>query len=202
MKTRSDFVSNSSSSSFVVITDTGQEVLPRARPQDDGPLVLPSDFGESEFGWQTEKYRDFWSKLNWCAIMARDKKDMEEYETEEESLKEQVQKPWFRADDMYALLKKVCADLGLGEVSVKTGSNTYDDLDCGYVDHQSAVGEEPRNARMFETEKKLRDFLVNSGSYIDNSNDNGGRDDDEWDCSTHRYSSDPGDYYAAAPGQG
>ena len=70
MKTRIDFVSNSSSASFIVITDSGKEV----RPMYDGDLVLPdSEFGEMEFGWQTDKYNDFWSKLNWCAIVVRTK---------------------------------------------------------------------------------------------------------------------------------
>ena len=50
---------------------------------------------------------------------------------------------------------------------------------------------------MFQSEKMLYDFLFNSGSYIDNSNDNGGRDDDEYDWKLRRYSSQPEDYYKA-----
>lgn len=54
---------------------------------------------------------------------------------------------------------------------------------------------------MFRTEKTLRDFLLNDGSYIDCSNDNGGRDDDEYDWNKHRYSSQPDDYYKVAERQ-
>ena len=48
MKIRIDFVSNSSSASFIVITDSGKEV----RPRYDGNLVLPdSELGQTGFGW-------------------------------------------------------------------------------------------------------------------------------------------------------
>ena len=96
---------------------------------------------------------------------------------------------------MYANLKKVLADVGLTNVFIEFDPDKYNSLDSGYIDHQSNIGEEPDNARMFETEKTLRDFLLNEGSYIDNSNDNGGRDDDEYDWNANRYSSQPSDYY-------
>ena len=192
MKTRIDFVSNSSSSSFIVITDSGNEV----RPRYDGNLVLPDrELGQAEFGWQTEKYGDFWSKLNWCAIVVRTKYNQEKYDTPDETLKEQVSKPWFRSDAMLDLLKKVCADIGFENISVNLDEDYADDEHGGYIDHQSNIGEEPDNGRMFRTEKTLCDFLLNDGSYIDCSNDNGGRDDDEYDWNKHRYSSQPEDYY-------
>lgn len=101
---------------------------------------------------------------------------------------------------MFDLLRKVCSDAGLANISVDLDRDSYtyaDDLHGGYIDHQSNVNEEPANGRMFQTEKTLYDFLFNEGSYIDNSNDNGGRDDDEYDYVKRRYSSQPEDYYKA-----
>jgi hypothetical protein len=194
MKTRRDFVSNSSSASFIVITDTGAaQRLSAAEEQ----YTLPDpEFGESAFGWQTEKYGDVRSKLNWCAIVLRDKREQEKYDNPDETLRECVEKPWFRFAEMEKMFLKVCSDAGL-RVKIRPPSDEYD-YDC-YIDHQSAVGEAPENARMFKSEKALRDFLFNGGSYIDCSNDNGGRDEDEYDWTTRRYSSQPEDYYKAKP---
>ena len=197
MKTRNDYVSNSSSASFIVITDTGGWTTPAANP-DDAAYTLPSpDAGELEFGWQTERYYDLSSKLNWCAIILRSKREQEKYDTSDETLKECVKNPWFRSSEMEKTFMKVCSDAGINVAMAWHRKD--DDLDDyshdGYIDHQSNVGETPENARMFRSEKTLRDFLFNDGSYIDCSNDNGGRDDDDYDFNTGRYSSQPDDYY-------
>ena len=195
MKKRADFVSNSSSSSFIVITDSGP--WSRASTAEGEIEAVPrSEYGECDFGWQTEKYRDFWSKLNWCAIIAREKRAMEKNEQADETFKANVEKPWFRYSEMEALLKKVCADAGVS-IEIDFSEDEYGGFKYGYIDHQSNIREEPDNARMFRDEKTLRDFLFNDGSYIDNSNDNGGRDDDEYDFDKRRYSSQPDDYYKA-----
>ena len=199
MKDRNDFVSNSSSSSFIVITDSGAFDAPRSFCGEK--VTLPNaEFGQTEFGWQTERYGDFWSKLNWCAIVISDKRGMEEGDGPEDELSERVLEPWYRADEMERNLKEVCAELGY-DVSVRRKGEDECEWDYGYIDHQSAIFEDPDNARMFKTKKALRDFLTNSGSYIDNSNDNGGRDDDEWDDVAGRYSSQPEDYYKAGPAE-
>ena len=46
---------------------------------------------------------------------------------------------------------------------------------------------------MFKDEQTLYDFIANDASYIDNSNDNGGRDD-EWDDDNHCWKDRPHDY--------
>ena len=197
MKNRIDFVSNSSSSSFIVITDSGRFATPLKAPDRVNRVIPDSEFGETCFGWQTEKYYDFWSKLNWCAIVVLTKRSLEEDETSADEFKDEVVKPWFRAKEMERMLKDVCAEFGYDIVLSKS---CIDDLDA-YIDHQSNIYEEPENARMFASEKTLRDFLFNDGSYIDNSNDNGGRDDEEYDCDTGKYSSQLPDYYKVKPGR-
>ena len=166
-------------------------------PRGNGQVAIPNpEFGEACFGWQTEKYYDFWSKLNWCAIIAITKRGLESDETSADEFKDEIAKPWFRAEAMTRLLKKVCAEFGYEIVLAERN----DDLEF-YIDHQSNIWDEPANARMFESEKALYDFLVNDGSYIDNSNDNGGRDDEDYDFDRNRYSSQPDDYYDVQAGE-
>ena len=71
---RLDFVSNSSSSSHIVIADEiNNEYLPIV--MNIKKIYLPSkELGTHCFGWEWVNYRDFWSKLNFCAIQLHDLK--------------------------------------------------------------------------------------------------------------------------------
>ena len=66
MKIRNGFVSNSSSSSFIVIRDTSIKI-PKF---DTNKLCFPADFPGSttEFGWGPEEISDFASKVNFAYI--------------------------------------------------------------------------------------------------------------------------------------
>lgn len=61
MKIRNGFVSNSSSSSFIVISSRGS-------------IVKPTEIyifeGNYEFGWGVVKYKSVEDKINWCLLMA------------------------------------------------------------------------------------------------------------------------------------
>jgi len=200
MKARCDFVSNSSSSSFIVISDKGEKKVPNFEGES---LFVPCDYGCKSFQWQTERYYDFYSKLNWCAIIIMSLKDQERYDKSSEKLEVDVTKPWFKSSEMANMLTKVCKERFGLSVEIAHYSETDDDdkqldeyYDIGGIDHQSNVGESPENARMFMTEKSLYDFLSNSHSFIDNSNDNGGRDS-EFDEAKNMFVFNPpipGDY--------
>ena len=164
MKFRTDFVSNSSSSSFIVISNSGIQQHEFAK-QD---VSIPSDSfgGCTQFWWQFKQYHDFWSKLNWCAICINDMKAIEKRESSQEKMKRTVGNPWFDSKAMTAMLKKVCKEkFGL---KVKVVATDYHSS----IDHSSTIRERPENGRMFQTEQMLLDFLGNSSSYIDNGNDN------------------------------
>lgn len=153
MKIRSDFVSNSSSSSFVVIGGSDNKTMPFEWSLI--PILLPSKQGCYEFGWSVNTYNDFWSKLNWCALMISD---------ERHNNKE-------HAEEMEALLKEVCAMNFNLNVAIMS-----DEKICelgAYIDHQSSIVEKPQNAIMFKNSSKLIRFLSSSESYIETGNDNG-----------------------------
>lgn len=192
MKTRNDFVSNSSSSSYIVITNTGKYVNPFINTFEIIELPMKYD-GCREFGWQTEKYYDICSKLNWASIVILDKIDLESGETSSEYLTSEISKPWFRAEAMENMLKKVCKEKFGIDVELRKDEYRDHSWEVGYIDHQSSIRESPENGRMFMTKEMLYDFLANDNSYIDNSNDNGGRDD-EWDDELECIPPPPNDY--------
>lgn len=145
MKIRNGFVSNSSSSSFIVISSDYNELLPSI------PEVLTFSHsmrcGSYEFGWEEYAHNDFYSKFNFCVIQAS-------------YIPEKFLEYWF-------MLENVMKSIGVTiEYDVEV-ENTY-----AYIDHQSA-SYEGMNMEMFEDEQTLHDFLFGNNSYIQTGNDNG-----------------------------
>jgi len=142
MKIRTGFVSNSSSSSFIVINNSGTRVHP---PFSDR-LYIDMTSGEYEFAWQIEDYNDFNSKFNWCYIIATYKID--ETERLHQMLREAIEE-----------------ELG---VPVEINWNAQSEFDY-YIDHGSV---EDHNMAMFDSKEELKLFLFDPASYIHNDNDN------------------------------
>lgn len=148
MKFRKGFVSNSSSSSFVVID------------RSNSPLVIPnikgSEFevgklGETEFGWGPETIDDIFSRINFAYIQAlyghKDWVDM----------LDDVLKEYLKVDTI---------------VNCITVDYDVDNLICGYIDHASSA-QEGQNTEIFDDRDTLIRFLFGPKSYIELDNDNG-----------------------------
>ena len=98
MKTRQSLVSNSSSTSFVVISD--KELV---FPTYDENLVVDDSFGESEFGWGPDKYYDTGSKIVFAYLQTRCEKNEPWLKMLEEVIKEKcnVSNITWKVDDGY-----------------------------------------------------------------------------------------------------
>lgn len=189
MKLRIDFVSNSSSSSFIVIKDTNIEDPLEKYPDiqflysEYEPLMLPSGEygGEYSFGHEFLEYRCFWSKLNWCAILITElemyvnmsEKDKKWY-TESEYLIQMYKERLAFATEHFEEYKNMLIDVCKSEFNLHVDVLSYAEADrmWAYIDHQSSIFEKPENARMFESSSTLIDFLTSSDSYIRTGNDN------------------------------
>jgi hypothetical protein len=176
---RTDFVSNSSSSSFVVICHTNYDKLNYY----NDTITLPTYNGHKYFGWEFEKHYDFFSKLNFCALLVIYaycyKEDIEYYNNllkqkpnDIEYIKRKIKEleEWHnRHDDMKIMLSNVCRDRF--NLNIEFNYKSIDSFDA-FIDHQSNMYESPDNARMFDNEDELYDFLASKDSYIATGNDN------------------------------
>lgn len=176
MKIRNGFVSNSSSSSFVVYgRDPSKMIhtLPKelytksyryGRNVDN--IVLPFTEAQMEFGWQFERYYDIKDRINFCAAMIMDMPENIRYE-HKRMLETVIEK--HISDDEYV------------EIVYDYNFFFWDSIESEklYIDHQSSW-REGRNTELFESEKNLEDFIFNSESFIQCGNGNEDKTD-EWE---------------------
>jgi hypothetical protein len=145
MKIRKGFVSNSSSSSFIVISSRNLHDY-----RVFGDYVI-GDEGECEFGWDVKTYYDIPSKINFTYMQAK----------------------YVKNDNWLNMLYKVIKEhTGCDKVrSNLTIDWTNKEKRQGYIDHQSA-SIEGENTEIFESPESLKNFLFSSHSYIETGNDN------------------------------
>jgi len=145
MKVRKGFVSNSSSSSFIVIKDSSQ-ILDYVVPDE---LIVDTSLGQSEFGWEVGKFNDVGSKIIFSYL----------------------QTIYSNNNDWLQMLIKVIKDhTGTSEIIWNiTIEYISGGIGYSYIDHQSTA---PANTEMFENEETLKVFLFGRDSYIQTDNDN------------------------------
>jgi len=151
---------NSSSSSFIVISKGPQDAKLKI---DDNVFVL-GEFGETEFGWQVQKYNDIYTKINFCYLQARELNNQDYLDMLEKVLNEKF-------SDIHSILPILGDYKDEGKVVEHPVWGNDLELKYGYIDHQSSACE-GQNIEMFESEENLKNFLFNDSSYIQNDNDN------------------------------
>lgn len=169
MKVRAGFVSNSSSSSFVVIAEGGEEEkIPERALNPEGELPIPNDFGHYSFGWETITYTDILDRINFtlCQIM---------YLSDDSSFppKENTE-----AQEVFDTFMEVLKDGGIKpkliiseEDAKKEGQFIYAMSFDFYIDHQSSAIE-GKNTEILDSYESMYDFIFRKGSYIQGGNDN------------------------------
>ena len=157
MKIRNGFVSNSSSSSFVIIDYKNK---PSKIDMGIDTLIVSQEMGKNQFGWEEETSFDWGSKVIFCylqTLYARNK----------------YSKFNLFADTWLDMLETVIKDYtGCKKIEWLLSIENYTAENNSWIDHASSAVEN-RNTKMFDTYEDLARFIFGNKSFIQTGNDNG-----------------------------
>lgn len=169
MKIRLDFITNSSSSSFIAINhESYNNNYSLIESEEDKDNFVLFESGNKEFGWEQREYKDMESKVNYILIQIADldyysNKNNTGYFSRKIS-KELVQSYKSNIESI------LCENLGITKINWDKLKQVIDDSSDIYIDHQSSFYENPYLEDFIMT--RLEDFLFNNNSVIITGNDN------------------------------
>ena len=182
MKIRNGFVSNSSSSSFIVNVKTNEidrwELNDYLKDCGDKAyeITLPIKAGTYSFGWETERWYDVVSKLNYVVIQAfHSSKSYDNRYVIEKALERRIKEVKGWDADIYVNwdYNAVMYDSGVSWAEIDHQSLWYEfrEDECYGI---------PPVHDVFESAENMENYLFNSHAYIQGGNDNGGQDNDTY----------------------